>query len=161
MEIAGAQVIPLIHDLTEEQLIPLLDKINGVLFTGGGLDLVDPKTGEYHIYTKTSEMILKYAINRTDQGDYFPLIGICQGFQLLNILRSKDRFVLKKSPSLFKNDTINAFTTFEESRWFKSLDENAEWQFSGHNLIVNLHNWGIHLSDYGKRIINSMRYVQS
>ena len=149
LTMAGAKVVPIVHNISDSELYKLLDKVNGVLFTGGGLTLVDPKTKEYHPYTKTSDKILNYAINRTDSGDYFPLIGICQGFQLLNILKSDDKLVLKDSPSMIKNDTLNpVIDNYESSRIFKQMDSNAEWAFSKEIIVVNLHYFGIHLVDY-------------
>lgn len=148
LEMAGAKVMPIIHNTPEDELLKLLDQINGVLFTGGSLDLVNPETEEYHPYTKTSEIIFKYAQEHTDAGDYFPLIGVCQGFQLLNILQSEDRFVLKRSPSMIKNDTLKPLQDFENSRLFSSMDGDAEWTFAAEIVVVNLHNWGIYLADY-------------
>ena len=150
LELAGAKVIPIIHDTSKEKLIPLLDKINGVLFTGGGLELVDKETKEYHIYTQTSELIYNYSITHTDQGDYFPLIGICQGFQLFNILQSETKLVLKHSYSaLTLNDYLLPFlANYKESRWFSQLGEDKEWVYSHQKLVINLHDWGVYLGDY-------------
>lgn len=146
---AGAKVVPIIYTTPKDELYALLDRLNGVLFTGGSLDLVNPDTKEYHPYTVTSDLIFKYAMEHTDNGDYFPLIGICQGFQLLNILQSDDKFVLKRSPSMIKNDTLHAMTgNYEKSRMFMSMDPNAEWLYSSEKVVVNLHNWGIYVADY-------------
>ena len=111
---------------------------------------MNPETGEYHIYTKTSEIIFNYSKNHTDEGDYFPLIGICQGFQLLNILQSEDKHVLKRSNSIKTiNDTLLPFLdNYGESRWFSQLGEDKEWVYSHEKLVTNLHNWGIYLGDY-------------
>jgi hypothetical protein len=38
------------YNIPEEQLMKLLPQINGVLFTGGALDLIDRETGEQHEY---------------------------------------------------------------------------------------------------------------
>ena len=47
LETAGAKVIPISYTISESDLLTLLSKINGVLFTGGGLDLENPTTLEY------------------------------------------------------------------------------------------------------------------
>jgi gamma-glutamyl-gamma-aminobutyrate hydrolase PuuD len=74
------------YNMSDADLYPLLDKVNGVFFTGGDLDLYNESTGELHPYTITSLKILNYAKKQTDSGDYFPLLGICQGLELLHIL---------------------------------------------------------------------------
>lgn len=43
---AGSRTVSIPFDISEDDLIKLLSQINGVLFTGGGLDLIDPKTGK-------------------------------------------------------------------------------------------------------------------
>jgi hypothetical protein len=43
------------YDAKPEQLDKMLSQLNGVLFTGGGLDLIDKKSGAYHPYYKTSK----------------------------------------------------------------------------------------------------------
>ena len=39
IEAAGAQVVPVPYNLTESQVEELFMKLNGILFTGGGLSL--------------------------------------------------------------------------------------------------------------------------
>ena len=39
---------------------------------------------------KISEYIWNYAIARNDAGDYFPLWGTCQGFEVFHILAAQD-----------------------------------------------------------------------
>ena len=43
---AGSRTVAIPYNIHPEELIPLLGQINGVLFTGGGLDLIDPETNE-------------------------------------------------------------------------------------------------------------------
>ena len=76
-EIGGAKVVPVMFDSTTEELDELLSKINGVLFTGGGLNLYDNITLEFTEYTQASQYIWNYAIDQNDNGNHFPLFGIC------------------------------------------------------------------------------------
>ncbi|CAI2372243.1 unnamed protein product [Moneuplotes crassus] len=150
LELAGARVVPIFHDASEEELIPLLNKLNGVLFSGGDLDLVDRETEEYHIYTKTSQIIFNYALNRTDEGDEFPLFGICQGFQLLNILRSEERLLLKHGYADTKvNDYLYPHVdNYTESRLFSRIDHGKEKVYAQEKVAINIHDWSVYLSDY-------------
>ena len=43
---AGSRTVAIPFDIDENQLQTILSQINGVLFTGGGLKLVDPETRE-------------------------------------------------------------------------------------------------------------------
>jgi gamma-glutamyl hydrolase len=43
-------------------------------------------------------------LQANDQGDYFPVVGICMGFQLLHILAADDYDIL--THSVFKSESI-------------------------------------------------------
>eukprot|EP00051_Salpingoeca_urceolata_P034096 m.23506 g.23506 ORF g.23506 m.23506 type:complete len:211 (-) comp7205_c0_seq2:746-1378(-) len=91
LEQSGLRVVPIRYDTPTAELDDLLDSLNGVLFTGGGLSLL-PNTTYYH----TAMHIYKRAIAYNDQGEVFPLHGTCMGFQLLNILTAEDWDVLSR-----------------------------------------------------------------
>lgn len=55
---AGSHALPIRYDLPDEDLYPLLDQINGVYFTGGGIkDLV---SSPYYV---TARKIYDYSID--------------------------------------------------------------------------------------------------
>lgn len=45
----GADTVAIPYNMPQDRLLELLNQINGVLFTGGGLELVD-KSGQMHPY---------------------------------------------------------------------------------------------------------------
>jgi len=88
MESGGARVVPILYNYTTQELDHLFDSINGVMFTGGGSDLIDTqlyRTGKY-LYDK--------ALEANNNGDYFPILGHCMGFELLAIITSQDFNIL-------------------------------------------------------------------
>ena len=50
--------------MPEDELYKLLDKLDGVHFTGGGLDLYDFQKNQFHPYYLTARMIFNYATQR-------------------------------------------------------------------------------------------------
>jgi hypothetical protein len=46
VEIGGSTAVVIRYDASDAELYETLGKVNGVLFTGGGLLLIDPTTGE-------------------------------------------------------------------------------------------------------------------
>lgn len=79
MEGSGARVIPIVDTETDEVTLNKLSLLNGVLFPGGaGNDE----------YKAKAEFIYKQAIDYNDKGTFFPLFGICLGFEYLNIFAS-------------------------------------------------------------------------
>lgn len=82
--------------MPEAELRSVLNQINGVYFTGGGLDLIDKKTGKPHQYYVTAKIIYQYAKDVKDKRkEEFPLLGICQGQQLFATLMSGDKNILE------------------------------------------------------------------
>ena len=69
---SGARVIPILSTESDEVTLDKLSKINGVLFPGGAGD---------DLYKAKAEMVYKEAIKKNDGGEYFPLFGICMGFE--------------------------------------------------------------------------------
>ena len=63
---AGSWAVPIRYDLEDEDLDVLLASINGVLFTGGGMPLVDHDTGVQSTYYKTAKKIFNYSKNQKD-----------------------------------------------------------------------------------------------
>lgn len=55
----------------------MLDTLDGVLFTGGFLNLrkIEDAPIEAKVFYKTAAGIFKYAIN-----EMLPILGVCQGF---------------------------------------------------------------------------------
>lgn len=71
---SGAQVIPIFSYNNTQYLDDVLSKVNGVLFTGGGMD--------FNIklrWTANADYILKHAIASNKQGNPFPIWGTCLG----------------------------------------------------------------------------------
>ena len=73
----GIMPVWLPYNSTDEDLYDILGQVNGVFLTGGSVNLFDPVTKALHPYTVTSQKILNYAMERHDNGDYFPLFGVC------------------------------------------------------------------------------------
>ncbi|XP_075861392.1 gamma-glutamyl hydrolase isoform X2 [Microcebus murinus] len=80
LESAGARVVPVRLDLTNNEYETLFKSINGVLFPGGSVDL---KRSDY---AKVAKIFYKLAIQSFDDGDYFPVWGTCLGFEELSLL---------------------------------------------------------------------------
>ena len=78
---SGAQVVPIFAFNSTQYLDDILSKVNGVLFTGGGIQF-DMKNK----WTQTADYILKYAIEQNKKGNPYPIWGTCLGFQLLAFL---------------------------------------------------------------------------
>ena len=58
---AGTRTVAIPFDVSEKELYFILSQINGVLFTGGALDLIDAESGKYHPYYATAKRVFDYS----------------------------------------------------------------------------------------------------
>jgi gamma-glutamyl-gamma-aminobutyrate hydrolase PuuD len=74
---SGSRTVAIPFDIPQKELLDLLPQINGVLFTGGALQLVNEE-GEQHPYYVTAKRIFHYSKFMKDVKDEdWPVIGIC------------------------------------------------------------------------------------
>jgi len=89
IESGGLRVVPLLYDLNATAADALLDKLNGVVFTGGGVTL---KRGTP--YVATAQRAFDRASHTAPGAAPFPIFGVCLGFELSCILAADDESVL-------------------------------------------------------------------
>ena len=87
LESGGARVAPISYDLPPEEFDSLISSVNGFLFTGGGNDFVDA-SGAPNAFSLAAKRILDTVTTAAAQGEWVPLWGTCQGFQLIAYLLS-------------------------------------------------------------------------
>ncbi|XP_066912707.1 gamma-glutamyl hydrolase-like [Clytia hemisphaerica] len=77
LESGGTRVVSIPPGLNVEEEKKIFDNINGLLFPGGEVNLVD---SEYYYLTKR---LFNLAKKSNDQGKHFPILGICRGMQAM------------------------------------------------------------------------------
>ena len=75
LEGSGARVVPIVDTETDEETLKKLSQLNGVLLPGGA-------PGKS--YKAKAKFVYEQAIQLNDSGTYFPLFGICMGFELMH-----------------------------------------------------------------------------
>ena len=74
---SGARVVPIKDTIADSELTSLLNSLNGIVFPGGILSLTTSN------YSRVATKVYQYAMAAHDKGDYFPIIGLCWGVQML------------------------------------------------------------------------------
>ena len=148
LEAAGARVVPVVYDQRPESLDALQSKLNGVLFTGGGLTLAEDST-----YYQTAKRIYENAKRYTDSGNPFTLWGTCMGFQLLHVLGSGgNQSVLQRyaydsyyiSMPLFFTPAAKSSFLFDAAE----IPAKLFGAFQTENITLNLHHDGVDPAAY-------------
>ena len=89
LESAGARVVPIHYDSSDEELTALFHSINGILLPGGGADLANTTRIRH-----SGQVLYDLAIAANDAGDAFPVWGTCMGFQFLSLLTAQQDSIL-------------------------------------------------------------------
>eukprot|EP01127_Copromyxa_protea_P014451 TRINITY_DN4025_c0_g1_i1.p1 TRINITY_DN4025_c0_g1~~TRINITY_DN4025_c0_g1_i1.p1 ORF type:complete len:326 (-),score=72.71 TRINITY_DN4025_c0_g1_i1:71-1048(-) len=142
---AGARVAVLRYDMDEATLKFLFDSVNGILFTGGEDSLL-PSTQ----YFQTAQKLYSWAVEANSRGDFFPLWGTCQGFQLLSVLAAEDQSILLHNHFDSTNYSIPIVPTekAKSSRLFNGLRPETIVTLTTKNATQNLHHDGVLPTSY-------------
>ena len=77
VESTGARVVPIPFDASRQHLFQLFHSVNAIIFPGGDADFT-PGT----LFYDNAHYLFNLTLQANDKGDYFPLIGICQGMEV-------------------------------------------------------------------------------
>ncbi|XP_067409797.1 gamma-glutamyl hydrolase isoform X2 [Emydura macquarii macquarii] len=141
LESAGARVVPIRLNRSEEEYDKIFQSINGVLFPGGGVDL---KTSEY---SKIARMFYNKALEANDKGDYFPVWGTCLGYEELTYLTSGEILLAWTNTEDFALP-LNFTTAAKDSKMFKNFPEDLLQKLATEPLTANFHYWSLSMQNF-------------
>lgn len=165
LEMAGAQVIPLLYDYDEDELRTLLSGINGVLFPGGEAEIIkNNSSGEKNLtyFGRHSKFITDHIVWMNEKGTYFPLFGTCLGHEIIAIAISEDYDVLSKvnSSNHCQQIEFNNYTNI--SKIFGSISENLLNYITDNNGAYYNHNYAVEDQNYEKdKKLNNFFHITS
>jgi gamma-glutamyl hydrolase len=149
IECAGGRCIPVPYDAPKDELFKLFKSVNGLLFTGGGLEL---KSGE--TYYDTSKYLWDLAMEANAKGDYFPLWGTCQGFQLFHVLiaNKPDEYMVVENYDAWDVSWALDWVpeNIKKSRMLQGVDQQVINDLGTLDITMNYHHLGVHPNMYDK-----------
>jgi gamma-glutamyl hydrolase len=141
---AGARVVPIDMNLSNEELCEMMDSINGLIFPGGHECLVN-EDGTMTGYTQKGKVLLEKAKELNEQGTHFPVLGVWLGFQMIGVMEAPNKEVLLQGAF----DSYNFATTIKfkidpsESKLYKKLPKHLSRALEHTNVTYNAHHDGI------------------
>lgn len=153
LHLAGLDVYPIPTNVTREELKIILSKVNGVMLPGGMSSVVNPDPNDanklvFSMYTKTVKMILEEAKTMNDAGDYFPVFGICLGFEAMLAAEADDVLVVeKKHEGLGYSATLNYTVKRDDSRFLSAF---PPYLFEYMGRVATTHNWHEYMTSVEK-----------
>jgi len=166
IEMAGARVVPVLypfslksslfflslalvfslaifnHSASDAELESTFNNLNGLLFPGGGATLRGSQL--LHAGTFLVDLALKAHAN----GDYFPVQGHCMGFEMLQMIISKNSTVLGAYDAEDISLPLDFEPDFYQSRIFKSAPQRIIDILSKDPVTMNNHNYGVDKTIY-------------
>ncbi|KAM9813994.1 gamma-glutamyl hydrolase [Neosynchiropus ocellatus] len=143
LEAAGARVVPVRINQTQEEYVKLFNSINGVLLPGGDVDL---QTSQF---SRTAKIFYDLALQANDAGDYFPLWGTCQGFQQLSVLTAnKNLLTLTDTKAVAL--PLKFTPAVPTSRLFRSFPIDLLQALAEDNITSNFHSWSLTMQNFSR-----------
>ncbi|XP_047424390.1 gamma-glutamyl hydrolase [Mugil cephalus] len=136
LESAGARVVPVMINRTEEEYKALFNSINGILYPGGGVSIVSSG------YERAAKIFYELAIEANKRGDYFPVWGTCLGFEQLAYLTSGKSLLTHTNTSGVALP-LNFTSEAKNSRMFKGFPPELVKALASEPLTENSHQWSL------------------
>ncbi|XP_060789230.1 gamma-glutamyl hydrolase-like [Neoarius graeffei] len=136
LESAGARVVPVMINRTEDEYTVLFRSINGILFPGGGASIFSSG------YAKAAGIFYRLALEANSKGDYFPVWGTCLGFEQLTLLTS-GKSLLSRTNTSGVALPLNFTKEVKDSRMFKDFPEDLMTSLANEPLTENSHHWSV------------------
>eukprot|EP00127_Corallochytrium_limacisporum_P007405 Clim_evm8s251 gene=Clim_evmTU8s251 len=144
IESAGGRVVPIPYDAPIAHLDFLFERINGIVFPGGGVD-VGPGSQWYD----TGLHILKKVKEATHKGEHFPVWGTCLGLELL-ICVAAEANLLDTTNAEDISLPLNFVGDPRNSRLFENAPASVIETLAFHNSTNNNHEFGVLVKDFNR-----------
>ena len=144
VRMSGANPVIIPYDVPSIQLYTHLHEVNGLVFTGGDIETAKYTKKEYTTYIKTIQKCIHKAKEYNEDGVYFPLWGICLGFELMILLeqnKSIDTLFQDIEPYEYYGESTLQFTQIPNliRSYFTPTEIK---QFKKTRCVIHRHNYG-------------------
>ncbi|XP_060925999.1 gamma-glutamyl hydrolase-like [Limanda limanda] len=141
LEAAGARVVPVRVNLTEEEYTKIFNSINGLLLPGGSSNLLTSQ------YSRAAGILYNLALRANDASDYFPVWGTCLGFEQLTVLTA-EKHLLTLTDTHAVALPLNFTRRARSSRLFRSFPKDVLRSLTEENITANFHKWSLSTKNF-------------
>ncbi|XP_011643058.1 gamma-glutamyl hydrolase-like isoform X2 [Pogonomyrmex barbatus] len=142
VEGAGARSVPIWIGGNDSYYEDILSKINGVLWPGGATYFFQ-KEG----YADAGDAIYRIAKKINERGEYFPILGICLGFELLTYVAANRVEHRTLCSSNSQPLPLEFMRDFRDSNMFKNAPSNVIRILARENVTANYHHYCVTKKD--------------
>lgn len=150
------------YDLADSELFPILDAVDAVLFVGGDATYwtINPSTGkrEFTYFMTQLQKITLYVREQNLKGRYLPLVGICQGMEVVLMSLTNNTYLLDVYFDANGHEPLYITNDGMQSRMFQTVTEkDAQFMAENGTLFVNLRfAYNVSSLDKYKNLLNSL-----
>jgi len=146
VETGGARAVPVIIGREESYYQALFKQLNGLLLPGGNAPLVG-KGG----YAEVGQQFFEMAKQDNDEGDFFPIWGTCNGFELLTVLSSNDDTSrLTSCNSMDQASPLHLIPKWEGSGVLGMAPPDVIQELTEEQLTINFHHFCLTPANFTK-----------
>ncbi|CAI2372949.1 unnamed protein product [Moneuplotes crassus] len=151
VEASGARAVPIIWRYSDEEILNLVSKLNGVLLPGGFTPFRN-EDGSLTEHSRKVELILNKVKEFNDEGTYYPVLGICMGMQQIAQIEApyKDTVELCIFDSGDVADSVILKDSAADSQLYNDMPEHLRTAIQNERITYNNHYDGILLSAWNK-----------
>ncbi len=139
-------VVPISLYSTPEEMRAMLKKVNGLCLPGGHTNIWNTvgSRKEESDYTKAGRKLIDLAIEINKAGDYFPVLGICLGIELMAACVGGDIGIVETCDKCANYcATLDYTKEADESRIMKALTADQRARLHSVPLSFNYHSFKI------------------
>ncbi|XP_048364285.1 gamma-glutamyl hydrolase [Sphaerodactylus townsendi] len=141
IESAGARVVPIRLNRSDEEYNKIFYSINGILYPGGGVDL---KTSEF---SRVAKIFYRKALEANERGDYFPVWGTCLGHQLLSYLTCGENLLTWTNTDNFAFP-LNFTKDAKGTKMFADFPDDLLQEMASDPVTSNFHFWSLSVQNF-------------
>jgi len=159
VEQGGGIAVLIPFDLPEKEIVNLLDAVQGVFLPGGILD--NFPGGKPAFYMRRTKFVVDYAIARNNKGDYFPIIGNCQGHeQIAQIFAGMYQNVTTCGADNDPNQaTMVKGPGYVNSKFWNELDQELVTHVFEKDGVLFLNECCVQIDDFNKYLASQFELV--
>ena len=102
-----------------------------------------------HPYYQTAKRIFQYCKHKKDrEGEEFPILGTCQGFQVLALIASQDNFKIMEK--IFVAGDRKVIWKGNTSKLFQGFSDTLKDKMAKKNLTYHYHEYSITTGSFEK-----------
>nr|XP_031825645.1 gamma-glutamyl hydrolase-like [Nomia melanderi] len=136
VEGAGARVVPIWINKSNDYYEDIMRKINGVLWPGGASTF-----NKKHGYADAGKKIYKIAKRFNDNGNHFPILGVCLGFELLTYLTADGRDDRDNCNAERISLPLKFEDGYRDSNMYRAITDDLVTILETKNVTANFHHF--------------------